>query len=154
MRSRKPGDGPSEETRAKSRFRVTFLAEAGGHHVQTTVSGHDPGYGETAKMLAESALCLAHDELPSTAGQVTTATAMGGALTERLEAAGITFSVLEACLLLGLFIPQLLLTSPTARWAHAFLYLALSAGMLIVSPSVRRGVRALLPLATFFHVAR
>ena len=47
-------------------------------------------------MLAESALCLAHDELPSTAGQVTTAIAMGDALTGRLERAGITFSVLEA----------------------------------------------------------
>ena len=28
------------------------------------VSGGDPGYCETSKMLAESALCLAHDELP------------------------------------------------------------------------------------------
>ena len=30
------------------------------------VPGGDPGYGETSKMLAESALCLAHDELPET----------------------------------------------------------------------------------------
>jgi short subunit dehydrogenase-like uncharacterized protein len=42
-------------------------------------------------MLAESALCLAHDELPPTAGQVTTAVAMGEALRGRLERAGISF---------------------------------------------------------------
>jgi cation:H+ antiporter len=57
-----------------------------------------------------------------------------------------TFSVFEACLLLGLFIPQLLLTSPAARWTHAAVYLVLAAGMLIVSPSARRGVFELLPI--------
>ena len=36
-----------------------------------------PGYDETAKMLAESALCLALDDNPPTSGQVTTAQAMG-----------------------------------------------------------------------------
>ncbi|MFE2633177.1 saccharopine dehydrogenase, partial [Streptomyces sp. NPDC059374] len=70
-----------------------FVGEGGGRRVFTEVSGGDPGYGETAKMFAESALCLAFDELPETAGQVTTAVAMGGALTERLRAAGITFRV-------------------------------------------------------------
>jgi short subunit dehydrogenase-like uncharacterized protein len=59
------------------------------------VSGGDPGYDETAKMLAESALSLAFDELPKAAGQVTTATAMGDALVERLRKAGIGFEVLE-----------------------------------------------------------
>ena len=39
----------------------------------TEVRGGDPGYTETAKMLAESALCLAFDDNPATAGQVTTA---------------------------------------------------------------------------------
>ena len=61
----------------------------------TEVSGGDPGYGETSKMLAESALCLAFDELPASAGQVTTATAMGDALLARLRKAGIAFEVLE-----------------------------------------------------------
>jgi short subunit dehydrogenase-like uncharacterized protein len=46
-------------------------------------------------MLAESALCLAFDELPETSGQVTTAVAMGNALIERLRAGGIVFQVLE-----------------------------------------------------------
>ena len=59
------------------------------------VKGGDPGYGETAKMLAESALCLAFDDLPETAGQVTTAQAMGGPLIARLQAAGISFDVPE-----------------------------------------------------------
>jgi short subunit dehydrogenase-like uncharacterized protein len=58
------------------------------------VSGGDPGYDETAKMLAESALCLATDDLPETAGQVTTAAAMGDALLDRLTKAGIRFETL------------------------------------------------------------
>ncbi|GAA2522341.1 saccharopine dehydrogenase NADP-binding domain-containing protein [Streptomyces levis] len=89
----KPGDGPGPEKRAKSWFSVRFVGEGGGRRVYTEVSGGDPGYGETAKMLAESALCLAFDELPKTAGQVTTAVAMGDALVERLRAAGIRFRV-------------------------------------------------------------
>ncbi|WP_155055857.1 saccharopine dehydrogenase family protein [Streptomyces blattellae] len=88
-----PGEGPGPEKRAKSWFSVRFVGEGGGRRVFTEVAGGDPGYGETAKMFAESALCLAFDELPPTAGQVTTAVAMGEALTERLRAAGITFRV-------------------------------------------------------------
>ena len=90
-----PGDGPTPEQRAKGWFKVRFVGEGGGRRVVTEVAGGDPGYGETAKMLAESALCLAHDDLPDTAGQVTTAQAMGEALTERLENAGISFEVIE-----------------------------------------------------------
>ncbi|MFD3314638.1 saccharopine dehydrogenase family protein [Streptomyces sp. NPDC058694] len=89
----KPGDGPSEEKRASSWFSVRFVGEGGGRRVFTEVSGGDPGYGDTAKMLAESALCLAFDELPSVSGQVTTAVAMGDSLIERLRGAGISFRV-------------------------------------------------------------
>ncbi|MER5461380.1 saccharopine dehydrogenase NADP-binding domain-containing protein [Streptomyces sp. NPDC002668] len=89
----KPGEGPGEGRRAKSWFSVRFVGEGGGRRVFTEVSGGDPGYDETAKMLAESALCLAFDALPKTSGQVTTAVAMGDALLERLQAAGITFRV-------------------------------------------------------------
>ncbi|MFC9932140.1 saccharopine dehydrogenase family protein [Streptomyces sp. NPDC127190] len=89
----KPGDGPSPEKRARSWFTVRFVGEGGGRRVFTEVAGGDPGYDETARMFAEAALCLAFDELPPTAGQVTTAQAMGDALTERLRAAGITFRV-------------------------------------------------------------
>jgi short subunit dehydrogenase-like uncharacterized protein len=87
------GDGPTEAERAKGWFNVRFVGEGGGQRVVTEVAGGDPGYGETAKMLAESALCLAADNLPETSGQVTTAVAMGDALRERLHAQGITFSV-------------------------------------------------------------
>ncbi|GHA76882.1 saccharopine dehydrogenase family protein [Streptomyces termitum] len=87
------GSGPSAERRARSWFTVRFVGEGGGRRVLTEVSGGDPGYDETAKMLAESALCLAHDRLPATAGQVTTAVAMGDALTARLRAAGLRFRV-------------------------------------------------------------
>ena len=44
-------------------------------------------------MLAESALCLAFDDLPQTTGQVTTAQAMGDPLLKRLQRAGIEFAV-------------------------------------------------------------
>ncbi|MEU7016428.1 saccharopine dehydrogenase NADP-binding domain-containing protein [Streptomyces sp. NPDC046385] len=88
-----PGQGPDAERRARSWFSVRFVGEGGGRRVFTEVSGGDPGYDETAKMLAESALCLAHDTLPKTAGQVTTAVAMGDALLDRLRAAGLRFRV-------------------------------------------------------------
>jgi short subunit dehydrogenase-like uncharacterized protein len=90
-----PGDGPSAARRARSWFTVTFVGEGGGRRVVAKVSGGDPGYDETAKMLAESALCLAFDELPETSGQVTTATAMGEALIDRLRKAGMGFDVLS-----------------------------------------------------------
>ncbi|MFE5811968.1 saccharopine dehydrogenase family protein [Streptomyces sp. NPDC056479] len=89
----KPGEGPGPEKRARSWFSVRFVGEGGGRRVFTEVAGGDPGYGETAKMFAESALSLAFDDLPDTAGQVTTAVAMGDALIDRLQAAGITFRV-------------------------------------------------------------
>jgi short subunit dehydrogenase-like uncharacterized protein len=95
LKLKDPGDGPSPEQREKGWFRVRFLGVGGGRRVVTEVSGGDPGYGETSKMLAEAALCLAHDELPQTAGQVTPAVAMGEALTGRLERAGIRFAVVE-----------------------------------------------------------
>ena len=90
------GEGPTPERRAKSWFRVRFHGEGGGKKVVTEVKGGDPGYGETAKMLAESALCLAHDQLPDRAGQLTTAAAMGDALLARLQRAGISFEVVPA----------------------------------------------------------
>jgi short subunit dehydrogenase-like uncharacterized protein len=55
----------------------------------------DPGYKATSVMFGESSLCLAFDgdRLPSRAGVLTPATAMGDALAERLRAAGQTFEV-------------------------------------------------------------
>ena len=94
-RLRPPGSGPTPEQRGKAWFRVRFVGEGGGRTITTEVAGGDPGYSETSKMISEAALCLATDDLPETAGQVTTASAMGPALRSRLQAAGITFSVLD-----------------------------------------------------------
>jgi short subunit dehydrogenase-like uncharacterized protein len=95
LKIKSPGEGPDEAERAKSWFRVKFVGEGGGRRVVTEVTGGDPGYGETSKMLSEAALCLAFDQLPPIAGQVTTAQAMGDALLTRLQSAGIAFRVLE-----------------------------------------------------------
>ena len=92
----KQGTGPSEHRREKSWFTVDFVAESGDRRIHTKVTGGDPGYTETAKMLAESALCLAFDSLPETSGSVTTAVAMGDALLTRLQAAGLRFDVVDA----------------------------------------------------------
>jgi short subunit dehydrogenase-like uncharacterized protein len=93
----KPGEGPSEKTRAAGFFRVEIHAKTStGARYVATVSAHgDPGYAATAVMLGESALCLARDgdRLPARAGVLTPATAMGGLLVDRLRAAGMTFGV-------------------------------------------------------------
>ncbi|WP_238993223.1 saccharopine dehydrogenase family protein [Nocardioides caldifontis] len=89
------GEGPSKEKRERSWFTVDVVGEGGGVKVHTRVSGGDPGYEETARMLAESALCLAFDENPVTAGQVTTAQAMGENLLDRLMKSGISFTVVR-----------------------------------------------------------
>ncbi|NUP15164.1 MAG: saccharopine dehydrogenase [Streptomyces sp.] len=90
------GEGPSAERRARTWFTVDIIGEGGGQTVHTQVRGADPGYTETAKMLAESALSLAFDDNPPTAGQVTTATAMGENLLCRLGDAGISFTVITS----------------------------------------------------------
>jgi short subunit dehydrogenase-like uncharacterized protein len=93
-RLRRSGEGPSPKRRSRSWFAARFRGEGGGTRVVTEFAGGDPGYDETATMLAESALCLAFDELPATSGQVTTAVAMGEALLDRLMRAGLTIRVL------------------------------------------------------------
>ncbi len=94
LKVKDPGDGPDEAKRASSWFTLRLIGEGGGKTVTTQVSGGDPGYTETSKMLSEAAMCLAYDELPDVSGQTTTAVAMGDALIERLHAAGITFETL------------------------------------------------------------
>ena len=89
------GSGPNEQAR-ESGF---FTAELHGHrasdsaHFKSVVKGHkDPGYGGTAIMLSQSALCLAADTLTSDGGVTTPAAAMGLRLVERLRAQGMTLS--------------------------------------------------------------
>jgi short subunit dehydrogenase-like uncharacterized protein len=96
LKLKAPGEGPSEAERERSWFKIVFVGAGGGKRVITEVSGGDPGYSETSKMLAESGLCLAFDQLPERAGQLTTAVAMGDALLVRLQKAGIEFRVAES----------------------------------------------------------
>ncbi len=46
-------------------------------------------------MLAESALCLAFDDNPPSAGQVTTAQAMGETLLDRITGSGISVTLVD-----------------------------------------------------------
>jgi saccharopine dehydrogenase (NAD+, L-glutamate forming) len=94
-RLRPSGSGPTAAQREKAWFNVRFVGEGGGTRVVTEVAGGDPGYTETAKMIGEAAISLAVDDLDPTSGQVTTASALGPALRTRLQAAGISFTVLE-----------------------------------------------------------
>lgn len=93
-----PGEGPSREARERGSFEALLY----GVHPQdraldlvARVTGdRDPGYGSTAKMLGEAAVCLATDALPTPGGVWTPATAMGAPLVQRLqERAGLTFSL-------------------------------------------------------------
>lgn len=91
----KQGEGPTAEVRAKSWFKHLIVAEAAdGRKLLVQVQGGDPGYGETSKMISESALCLLFhgEQLPG--GVLTSAAAGGELLIKRLQAAGIAFEVL------------------------------------------------------------
>jgi short subunit dehydrogenase-like uncharacterized protein len=93
----KPGEGPSRETIKNGYFRIKFVGEitSKNQRVLGTVIGvSDPGYGETAKMISESAVCLAtqSDELTGPKGGILTpASALGMTLVKRLRDAGMTF---------------------------------------------------------------
>jgi short subunit dehydrogenase-like uncharacterized protein len=96
-----PGDGPNRDTRERGFFNVTLHGRTRDGAAETSgltarIRGHsDPGYGETAKMLAQSALCLAldGDALTCPGGVLTPAAAMGAPLLERLRRAGMVFEV-------------------------------------------------------------
>lgn len=93
-----PGDGPSQATREAGYFDLRLRGETrDGRVLRARVTGdRDPGYGSTAKMLGESAVCLARDPLTVGGGFWTPASAMGEPLTERLRArAGLTFDLVE-----------------------------------------------------------
>ncbi|HUS30018.1 MAG TPA: hypothetical protein VMZ53_16040, partial [Kofleriaceae bacterium] len=92
-RAPQPGEGPSPEKRERGHWKVRFVAEDGDDKLLYIVADPhgDPGYKSTAKMLGESALCLAYDELESAGGVQTPSVAMAGALLERLRTAGLIF---------------------------------------------------------------
>ena len=95
-----PGQGPSADVRAKSWFRLLLLGTAeDGRPLLTQVSGRDPGYDETSKMVSEAAMQLAERrELPALArgeggvgGVLTPAFALGAPLLRQLNSRGVTF---------------------------------------------------------------
>ncbi len=92
-----PGAGPSRESIESGFFEMHVVAKTeSGKRLRGRVAGtSDPGYGETAKMLAESAMCLAKDtaRLDDRYGVLTPASALGMRLVERLRSAGMTFDV-------------------------------------------------------------
>jgi short subunit dehydrogenase-like uncharacterized protein len=92
-----PGEGPSKKQRDAGFFRIEIHARtsSGARYVCRVAAQGDPGYKATAVMFGESSLSLALDDeaLPSRAGVLTPATALGNVLVERLRAAGQTFEV-------------------------------------------------------------
>jgi len=94
----KPGEGPTPEQRARGHFTLRLLASCDdGSTLRGRVGDkRDPGYGSTAVMLSESALCLARDPLSTPGGVLTPASAMGGALLARLRAAWMTWVLEDA----------------------------------------------------------
>jgi short subunit dehydrogenase-like uncharacterized protein len=96
----KPGEGPSPEAQAKGFFDIRFYGIAeDGRALHAKVTGdRDPGYGSTAKMLGEAAVCLALEvgKAEKPGGFWTTASIFGDRLLERLIAhAGLTFELLN-----------------------------------------------------------
>lgn len=97
-----PGEGPSKDEQQNGFFNLHFFGEtASGKRIKAKVTGdRDPGYGSTAKMLAETAIFFTQmprgDKTQVKGGFWTPASLFGLPLTERLqEKAGLTFELLE-----------------------------------------------------------
>jgi short subunit dehydrogenase-like uncharacterized protein len=98
-----PGEGPTREEAEAGHFRIGLLGRGTGADGRFTVEGafaadRDPGYGATARMLGESAVCLARGDVdsPFDGGVLTPASGIGLPLAERLREVGFTASVDKA----------------------------------------------------------
>ena len=94
------GEGPSQKERETGFFKLRFFGKtADGQMLSARVTGdRDPGYGSTAKMLSEAAVCWASQcSKGSVAGGFwTPSTALGEALKQRLvDSAGLTFELVD-----------------------------------------------------------
>jgi len=95
----KPGEGPSETQQQNGYYDLRVVGQNEQQQMAIKVTGdRDPGYGSTAKMLAQAGLCMALDvektDLPG--GFWTPSTAMGDKLVKRLiQHAGLGFEVIE-----------------------------------------------------------
>ncbi|KAI9476400.1 MAG: saccharopine dehydrogenase [Benjaminiella poitrasii] len=89
------GNGPDAESRSKGNFEIQFVATAENEpyddpvRVRGIVKGfRDPGYGDTCRMVTESALCIVKSlkDLPGKQGGILTpASAFGHVLLDRLR---------------------------------------------------------------------
>ena len=94
----KPGEGPTPEQRERGSYDLLFVGTAvDGRVFKARVTGdRDPGYGSTAKMISEAAICLSELSDNIGGGFWTPASAMGAPLTARLvEHAGLTFEMVD-----------------------------------------------------------
>lgn len=98
-----PGEGPSKSERENGFFKVLVVGKSHpdktgrSERAVARIDGRrDPGYGETARMLGEAALCLAKDPLERHGGILTPAVAMGTTLVERLRKIGMRWEVTPA----------------------------------------------------------
>ena len=95
----KPGEGPSQQEQLNGYFDMRILGKNDQHQLTVKVTGdRDPGYGSTAKMLGQSALCMAFDIDKSdlSGGFWTPSTAMGDQLIQRLcKYSGLSFEVMD-----------------------------------------------------------
>jgi short subunit dehydrogenase-like uncharacterized protein len=92
----KPGHGPSKKDRENGYYNLKFYIKTNDNKeiIARVIGDMDPGYGSTSKMLAESAICLAKDDLNESYGVLTPSTSMGESLLKRLkENAGLSFKL-------------------------------------------------------------
>lgn len=95
----KPGEGPSPQAQLEGYYDLRFIGTTpDGQTISCKVIGdRDPGYGSTAKMLGQAALCLAQDMNEKPGGFWTPASLFGEKIIARLEArAGLTFDIEQA----------------------------------------------------------
>jgi len=97
-----PGEGPTDEQVESGHFTVRVLGRGTATDGPFTVAAtfgadRDPGYGATARMLGEAAMCLVRDEVesPLDGGVLTPASGIGEPLADRLRAVGFTVAVGE-----------------------------------------------------------
>lgn len=97
-----PGEGPTRARREGGHFTVRVFGRGtaidGPFVVASEISANrDPGYGATAKMLGEAAMCLVREETdsPLSGGILTPVSGIGEPLAERLRNVGLTVTVGE-----------------------------------------------------------
>ena len=75
----KPGEGPGFEKRKNGFYNLRFYITTDDKRkaFAKVIGDSDPGYGSTSKILAQSALCLAFDDLPDNYGVITPSHSMG-----------------------------------------------------------------------------